>query len=166
MTWTVLLAAGAVLAGCERAAEPPPAAPAPRLPADGAPSAALPAAEPAPAIPPTGGPIPPALPAPAWPKGLALRRSGVLGGATAPAAWYELAAENTSAVDAARRTLAALTAAAGDGALSDLAAGPDGKTAIGQVRGPRLSAVVAASDEGRGTLVRVTLEPLAVPQPR
>ena len=102
--------------------------------------------------------------APAWPKGLALRRSGVLGGETSPAAWYELAAENTTAVDAARRTLSVLTTAAGEGAIADLAPGQDGKTAIGQVRGPRLSAVVAASEEGRGTLVRVTLEPLGARQ--
>jgi hypothetical protein len=84
----------------------------------------------------------------------------VLGGAAAPAAWFELTAENTAAAEAARRTLAVLTEAAGAGALSDLSAASDGMSVIGQVRGPRLSAVVAAASAGRTTTVRVTLEPL------
>jgi hypothetical protein len=101
-----------------------------------------------------------ALPGLSWPRGFELRRSGALGGTVAPAAWYEFGASNTGAVDAARRALAALVEAAGTGALSDLAPAADGKSAVGQVRGPRLSAVVAASSEGSGATVRVTLEPL------
>jgi hypothetical protein len=89
-----------------------------------------------------------------------VRRSGALGGSVAPAAWYEFGAENTGAVDAARRVLAVLADAAGPGALSDVAPAADGMSAIGQVRGPRLSAVVAASADGSGVVVRVTLEPL------
>jgi len=100
------------------------------------------------------------LPRISWPRGFVARRSGVIGGSVAPAAWYEFGTENGGAVDAARRALAALADAAGSGALSDLAPAADGKRAVGQIRGPRLSAVVAASAEGNGAVVRVTLEPL------
>jgi hypothetical protein len=156
------LLAGALLAGCSR---PPPAphsaeAAAPEPPIAIVPRASAPGtAAPAAAAPPAASAWP-ALPELAWPKGLALRRSGVLGGAAAPAAWFEFTAEDTTAADAAGRTLAALTEAAGAGALSDLSAARDGTSVIGQVRGPLLSAVVAAASEGRTTTVRVTLEPL------
>lgn len=156
--WTGLLVAGAFVAGCDRPAPAPAAVPdvAPSLQPGLRPGEAEPSPEA------SAGPPPSAidLPGLSWPLGFVLRRSGALGGSVAPAAWYELGVENAGAVDAARRALDALAAAAGSGAVSDLAPAADGKSAIGQVRGPRLSAVVAASAEGNGASVRVTLEPL------
>ena len=158
--WTGLLVAGALLAGCDRPVSAPAPAAAPTPPPSLGPAPRLDGPEPSPdasADPPS---LALALPGLSWPRGLVLRRSGTLGGSVAPAAWYELGVENAGAVDAARRVLDVLSDAAGPGALSDLAPAADGKSAIGQVRGPRLSAVVAASSEGSGATVRVTLEPL------
>ncbi len=155
-----LLLAGALLAGCEPPAPAPPAAATPAPAPSLAPStpATAPAPVPSAAVDAAGAPVAPADLA--WPKGFVLRRSGAIGGSVAPAAWFEFAAENSGPVDAARHTLDALAAAAGPNALSDLAPAADGRSAIGQVRGPKLSAVVAASADGSGATVRVTLEPL------
>ncbi len=155
-----LLLAGVLLAGCERPASAP-ASPATPAPAS-SPAPSLPATEPAPvasaAGDASGTPVAPADLA--WPKGFVLRRSGAIGGSVAPAAWYEFAVDNLGPVDATRSALDALAAAAGPNALSDLAPAGDGKSAIGQVRGAGLSAVVAASADGSGSTVRVTLERL------
>lgn len=121
-------------------------------------------AESRPALPP-GAPVPPVVAPslagfePAWPPGWELVERGSAGRDGRPLAWFTLRAGDPPA-RAAERALDALRPLAGEGARSTLAGARAQERTIGQITGPRLSAVALAerASNATATEVRVTVD--------